>query len=116
MSLPVTSKNQTFAQKYPEYNRNETINADYTNKTAYKLAVKEQSGGYNASFNIINAEFNMPTRQMPYNQNFLGVKSSHYVPLPQRFKWDLSERNNSIQKTPDSSILFTGSQVPRAFS
>lgn len=107
---------RTNANKYPEYNQNARQMADFDNWTSHQEAVRHQTGGFNAPFNPIKANFNMLNRPIPYNQNFLGLKSSHFVPEFARFKWDLQERNDSVQKVPDSKLVFTTSQVPRQFS
>lgn len=112
----ISNKNKTKAQLFYAENQNYTRTADIDSKITRNLQLREQTGGPNASFNIINSSWHIQTRPFPLNQNFLGVKTSHYVPSQGRFKWDLSERNNSFQKVPDSQILFTRSQVPRAFS
>lgn len=107
---------RTQANKFPEYNQNDTHMASFDYWATHQEAVRQQSGGFNAPFNLIKANFNMINRPIPYNQNFLGLKSSHFVPEFGRFKWDLKERNDSVQKVPDSQICFTTSQVPRQFS
>ena len=107
---------KTQANKFPEYNQNARQMADFDNWTSHKEAVRQQTGGFNAPFNPIRANFNMLNRPIPYNQNFLGLKSSHFVPEFGRFKWDLKESVDSRQKVPDSQICFTTSQVPRQFS
>jgi hypothetical protein len=107
---------RNFANKYPELNQNSKQMADFYGWSQHQEAVRQQTGGYNAPFNPIKANFNMINRPIPYNQNFLGLKTSHFVPEFGRFKWDLQERNNSLQQVPDSQICFTTSQVPRQFS
>ena len=107
---------RTQANKYPEYYQNARQMADFNGWAQHQEAVLQQTGGFNAPFNPIKANFNMINRPIPYNQNFLGLKSSHFVPGFGRFKWDLQEKNDSLQKVPDSQICFTTSQIPRQFS
>lgn len=107
---------RTQANKFPEYNQNDRHMANVDYWTAHQEALRQQTGGFNAPFNPIRANFNMLNRPIPYNQNFLGLKTSHFVPEFGRFKWDLQERNDSVQKVPDSKLVFITSQVPRQFS
>lgn len=108
--------NHTNAQKYPELNQNARLMADVRGYTSYKEAIKFETGGHNAPFNPILANFNMINRPIPYNQNFLGLKTSHFVPEFARFTWSHTQANDSRQKVPDTSLIFTTSQVPRQFS
>lgn len=111
-----TNKGKTFAQKYPELNQNETRKADYTNKIQYNERVYNQQGGIKSERMEINTPWYIGNMPLPYNQNYLGVKTSHFVPQQGPYTWDLSYRNNSTPKVPDSQLLFVKSHVPRAFS
>jgi hypothetical protein len=110
------NKDKTYAQKFYELNQNTTRVADPRNWTAYHERIREQTGGLNSAFNQINASFNIQSRPFVYNQNFLGLKSSHYVPNQGRFQWDLYESIDSRQRTPDSQFVFVQSQIPKQFS
>ena len=106
---------KSHAQLYQEHNKNVTLAAEHTNKIGYNLAMKHNMGFTPTYDNMLYSSWNIQVRQPQGSTNRADIKQSHYVPLPARFKWDLTEHNDSTQKVPDSSLLFTRSQVPRGF-
>lgn len=116
--LATNNYDKTKAQNYYEFNQNVRRTADYTNKIGYReymlFNVNEPYPRYD---NVYKSDWLIQSRPIltSPNQNFVGLRSSHYVPPQGRFKIGLYEPNDSRQKMPDSSVIFTKTQVPRMY-
>jgi hypothetical protein len=119
MSATTTNNyNKTKAQRFYEFNQNATKTAELTNKIGYKESMAfNLNQPYPRYDNVYKSDWLIQSRSIltSPNQNFVGRKSSRYVAPTGRFKIGLYEPNDSRQKMPDSSVIFTKSQVPRMF-
>jgi hypothetical protein len=115
-SIVSNNFHKTQENKYPEFNRNMTLHNNPQTSYAYQKLVREQKGGYYALPNPQLVGWNMQMRQPGYNQNFLGLKSSHFIPHTGRYTWDMYHKNDSSPKVQDKNMVYFKSQVPRQFS
>lgn len=116
MTQPIINNfHRTFENKYPEHNCDMTKQLN-TQWTAERKLKSEAMGGYYAYPNPQLVGWNIQMRQPEYNQNFLGLKSSHFVPLQGRYTWDLYHTVDSSPRVDDKNMVHFSSQVPRQFS
>jgi hypothetical protein len=113
----IDNKNKSKAQRFYEFNQNERITADYTNKQGYKIAMAYNlNHPYPRHDNMFKSTWYVSPNPLPYpNTNHAGLKKSHYVPEQGRYKIGLNEPNDSRQKYSYASLVFTKSHIPNGY-